>query len=46
MGEKFNHDHDYNALVFLEEPFVLEMSDSDMKRDIPEQEKKELVSLI
>ena len=26
LGTKFNHDHDYDALVFTEQPFKLEIN--------------------
>jgi len=30
LGTKFNHDHNYDSLVFLEQPFELEVEESQM----------------
>lgn len=41
LGEKYNHDHDYNALVFQEQPFQLDIDHSSIKatgQDVPTEE--------
>jgi hypothetical protein len=44
LGSKYNHDHDYEALVFLEQPFELDIESSTLKADgVSAEAKDELV---
>lgn len=49
LGKKYNHDHDYEANIFEEQPFVLKLNSQDLSvegTDIGESGKTELTSLI